>query len=194
MKDDESRKEYFNRWLQLKPVIQENNELIKNIETIVKSHIPEEVPNYYDLIIGRGDSHLVFWVGNIVNPLNRGELDIALRIYYGSSINLGSPSIAPEMGAFEDAFVQGKNPPYFIGCVSWKNPHLGLNFYSFLTEDLSNRKNRKIDDIDLECCTRGYSKEIFFIDPTFYHKDETEVHGQKYVKNALTIQNISQDQ
>ncbi|MBT4376371.1 hypothetical protein HOD29_03275 [archaeon] len=193
-------REYFERFLRIRPLIVDNKKIIGAMRHIVKEKLLDESPYF----IGKGSSTSVYGLGRL-EEFKEQELCIAMRIGYNSNIfnHFKEPfghveSLAEgEVGAFEEAYHKYHRrlaankmelliPPFFAGMFHWKDEK-GKTLFGVLTQDLSfNGQNRVIED---EWSERGIvvfpggrSKE-YFMDP---RKRDSGL-GEKYNKKGISI-------
>lgn len=195
-----NEREYFERFMRVRPLIVDNKKIISAMRHIVKEQLLEESPYF----IGKGESTIVYGLGKL-EEFKEQELCPAMRLgYFRDFFNpqkgiLGHPeSLAKgEVGAFEEAFYEYRGrlaakkrnlliPPFFAGMFHWKEEN-GKTLFGVLTQDLSfNGQNRVIED---EWSERGIvvfpgrqTKE-YFMDP----RRRDSGLGEKYNKRGVSI-------
>ncbi len=185
--------EYYGRILRLKPVILADRALISRIKgafmhKYLEDALPEDV-----LMLGGGESHSVYSVGGMEDPLDGRKIHVAVRLSKKTPYMLEMHQIRRELGAFERAFVEGKNPPHFSGIVVWNNAGLqSLESQSaaIITEDIRMGKIFRLLCKDRESVTRANpdgSSETFFIDPLDYETEIDDEAGEKYASDEARI-------
>ena len=114
------------------------------------------------------------------------ELHLALRLLRKTpyELEIDPDGIYREIGLFQAAFNQRKNPPYFSGIVTWnEGEHCGI-----ITEDITeNRKYKLAKDRDAvaEFIRRnnGSYSELFYIDPSM----GSPTNGEQYFSKEYRI-------
>ena len=161
---------YFARWQRIKPQIESSPTIVNSIDEVF-SHVYNKTGTRA-LLLGHGDSHEVYHVGEVVDPRNGTNICVAVRLYYcsfddlGYSLENGGVLLASHLEKFEGAFAADENPPYFAGLASWINPTNGKQIIGFVLEDASEKKKysfRKYE-YDHQYEVRSDGKK-FFLDP-----------------------------
>lgn len=185
--------EYFERSKIIKPFIESDNEIIKKIISSYGHCYNGEDLREDVIILGTGDHHKVYGLGMINKPFDI-HLALRLRIPYAYSIDseIGC-AVAHDFDAYEMAFNNRKNVPYFSCLVIFENKK-DKKIAGILTEDITQSKKYKIiNHKDRESVIRlnGKKREKIFIDPlpyeiggisgmTRYFNDEAVVNVQRY--------------
>ena len=203
-------KEYHGRILRLKPIIEADEGLMQRIAQtfdILYNQPPphriaggRKLPEGIDEL-GRGKRHEVFSVGKVVDPLQGREVYLAVRLCHRVpyQTQLGK-FLAEQMGAFEDAFTNGKiSSPYVVGVITSPltliNKLLsGSRVAGMLLEDITEGKKYSLfeERYDHEHVFRsnGSGKEgPFLIDPEYDNRDTERFmeFGKKYLSDEARI-------
>ncbi len=191
---EEKQREYYGRIVRLKPVIESESRIMKRMENIfhhvyANESLDEDISN-----LGEGCSHKVFGIGRIVDPLNRQDIFLALRVklYHGWPYQTEAEDLTKMLAMFEQAFIDDNNPPYFVGAVTSKLAYRelldGSKLAGMITEDLSAGKKYKIVNCeDEDYCERIHEgmRERFFIDPNWINYIYLE--GSHYLQQEACI-------
>ncbi len=175
---------YYQRTIEIKPIIESNREILTTIEYNIQKIYSQKIVSKKS-ILGQGTMHTVCAIGKIDISKDQ-ELYLALRQRYKYHLTNQYP-LAYELGAFEAAYLQGRNPPYFVCAIRTKIKEQDV--YAMITEDLS--LGKKVDIIDgpnHETCwvrTENY-RELRFIDPEDY-TEENQILGEKYIQEQSII-------
>lgn len=138
--------DYYERTLRLRNEILNGNGIVDNIVNAFESTYLKKERSENVIFIGQGDTHTVLHIGEVIDPYNGRPVHLAVRLkndQYGPyDDRLRSKMLIPQLDAFQSAFVDGENPPYFVGVVSWKGPKEKFDnrVLGFILEDVSERK------------------------------------------------------
>jgi len=192
--------EYFSRWIRIKSLIENNEQVMKNINNAFAVEYLKQKPNQELIKLGYGNSHIVYSISSEKFRDKDNETMLALRLLRGDNKIFyrlktddedDNYNLFSELDSFCKAFVLGKNSAYFLGLVEWKDTDkFQKGVVGFLTEDVTERKtfesHTKKEGFDeyLEVKTIK-SNNKFFIDkvcPDGYTMDVL-----KYKKNIIKI-------
>ena len=192
--------EYYHRTLRLKPIIETDADLLariaKSFQAVYDNRMSSYGPIYVPqglLQLGQGKNHCVVGLEkSITDPATQRIIPLALKLKlrhpYGE---VGYDELEEPLGAYEYAFKNENNPPYFMGVVTANASYDGQpkkRVAGILTEDISNGKTlRLIEHPDGEYCTRilpNGTTEKIFIDPNY---GTYSVGGEKYTLDLARI-------
>ena len=184
MNIDNNNLTYYQRTLQIKPIIESDKKILTTIENSIHKIYSQKIVSKKSML-GQGTAHTVCTIGKIGIPHNQ-ELYLALRQRYEYHITSQYP-LAYELGAFEAAFFEGRNPPYFVCAIRTKIKEQDI--YAMITEDLSlGKKADTIEGPNHETCwvRTENNRELRFIDPEDY-TEENQILGEKYIQEESII-------
>ncbi|MGV8168952.1 MAG: hypothetical protein ACP5N3_02755 [Candidatus Nanoarchaeia archaeon] len=141
--------EYLSRFLRIKTIVESNEQIMTNIDNVFCNEYLGEPLSKDLMYLGSGNSHIIHSI--YPEPIydNGREIMLALRLSRNDAHPYTLRSIEgdrdfqlfSELSSFCEAFIDGKNPSYFIGLVEWKdNEKFQNGVVGFLTEDLTKRK------------------------------------------------------
>ena len=141
--------------------------------------------------IGFGDTHVLYNVGFIRDPLTERGIHVAVRLwcYDKKPYNLEERAflLAIQFYEFERAFEYGHNPPYFAGVVTWKKSVHDKKIAGFIMEDVSeNKRYRLVETEDHRSFFyRGglFQRKRFFLDPSL----SGDFEARKYLEDMARI-------
>jgi len=186
--------EYFQRMLRLRGPILSNPDIFRNVRSVFRCHSEgslrsERALRDGILFLGGGDSHAVYNVGIVQDPLDGRDVHVAMRTNntypYDSRSYHSRGNVAAQIEAYDFVFKNKKEwkVPYFCGAVAWNN-HLGI-----LTEDISERKRWQLEEAGYEHIKRKGphgTEELFFIDPIVRGSDYW-FGNSKYLEEGAVI-------
>ena len=140
--------EYFQRYLRIKSEVINDDGILENIRNAFEHQYLGEEKREEILHLGQGDTHILFYVGEVVDPENQRPTHIAVRLWHYHDepydLDLRSRLFIPQIHQFERAFVNGHNPPYFVGAVCWKSKEFPEGVVAFLVEDVSEKRKYEL--------------------------------------------------
>jgi len=177
---------YFQRWLAVKERLEAEPALLERIRSVFR-HVygPQPLPPAAPFI-GMGNTHRVYGVGVVPHPVLEEELFVALRLPHRAfvtevrwkesesdkSLSYGRYNFfSGQLHKFEEAYMNGENPPYFVGLARWRGEgeFSGRTLDAFLVEDLSQGGRCQLRDLSChEYCQRKRpdgTREEFYMDP-----------------------------
>jgi len=185
---------YYQRTLRLRKEILNGTEIKENICAAFEYvYLGREKPSGL-VYLGQGDTHILFNVGKVIDPQNSRPVDLAVRLWHydNEPYDMGNLFLLiPQLYAFEESFVNGRNPPYFIGAVSWKRPKKsGYRLIGFILEDVSERRKYRL--IPDRCTSEFFFRDEgdrrctkFFLDPNIEYMGRDV--ASKYLSDEARI-------
>ena len=192
--------EYFGRILRLKPIIEADEGLLSKIKAAFKA-VYDEMDSLYGPVflpdvlqeLGKSTTHIVIGLRQVItDPANNHDIHLALKLKLRDPYSAESDSdLEEQLGAYEFAFMNGDNPPYFVGVVTAEASYYNRpreRLAGIITEDVSKGKTLKLlENTDENFCRivlPDGSENRIFIDPTF---GAYSVGGEKYLTERARI-------
>ena len=182
--EERSARVYHDRMLRVRAQVNQNSDVQNRLQlafeyVYLKSPLRSDV-----LFLGQGDDHVVLNVGVVRDYVNSRDVHLAIRLKHAEegdsqpySLGLREGPIASEIIAFEEAFINRKNPPYFACAVSWKDKSRKFKdkLLGVLVEDVTEAGKHKLCPVE---STLGQifrrkdgngNQSDFFLDPSFIY-------------------------
>jgi|SRR3989338_523545 len=199
---DEPLNEYYARTLRLKPLIEQDVDLLQRIklafETVYDNAQSLYGPVYVSeplQFLGAGQIHAVIGLGkSIIDPINKQEIPLAISLCrrgLGYDFEARSEMLQQRIDAFDYMFAQEGNVPYFLTVVTAnasihrKTPR---RIAGIVTEDITNGKRNTLE----ECFGSSYCIRIFpdgtreriYLDPEW---DDLAHDGKMWLEERARI-------
>ena len=186
---------YFERFLMIRTQLLQKSDLQETIKGVFGHVYKNEPLPPFATFIGRGSSHIVYSIGNVINSSTGEAQSVGVRLHHDENypglpyyLEAHRDTLTAQLDCFERAYAERRNPPSFVGIVTAQGygSYPKLHSAAFLVEDLSDAGKRLIlsDVVDSrhEYCLRieadGSFKQ-FFIDPVY--TPELKENGLKYL-------------
>lgn len=179
---------YFEEWMRIKQLLEGDSKFRGSLEILKRLWEGSYRISYEGIpIIGQGTDHLVIRVEN------SSSLFLAFRACVRGDVawQRSDHRFAVELGGFERAFIEGKNPPSFAGLVRYEFKEKKLA--GILTEDLTHGGLYTFKGMpEDESALRSDGRE-FFIDLNYFalgavwHEEDLLEIGKKYIEGNVPI-------
>ena len=190
---------YYQRTLRIKEQVMNSPQTLENITAAFENtYLHKELPDTIT-IMDRGNTHIIYNVGEVIDPLNSQTIHLAIRLadsqfteYY--DLGLRKYQFIPQITQFQRAFFEKENPPYFVAATSWNGPKdlFENRLLGFLLEDVTEKGKYTLSQIDPYNESRFWKykgeKRITscFLDPIFPQYMDTDQES-KYLSDEAII-------
>jgi hypothetical protein len=188
--------EYFNRWLEIKKLVEADANIMQNIELSFKNAYQDFWSNQIPLL-GAGTAHVHFGVGKVFSPSFKEDIHLMMRLnesfppmdedFYSKEY------LSMQLQAFESAFFEKIPTRYFVGVVNSNLLGYDDRILGIITEDVGKGGIYRVETMPSEEMGELTSLDgtitRIYLDPDIglYFPEDKVVIGEKYLDKSAML-------